>query len=259
MKNLLFAIAVLSEALFAMAPKTIEIVFKSLKLDESKIKESLCDSVYSGLPKTETARYRALCFSDLDIIEYNSPVDYSVLFTYESNGFTLRRQNQTCKNPILSDDAEGTPGIAQFSEVLFVELMRLQKYGFIQNDRDSLETFLIDEISKMKDATHCEDIDLVIYDEESGAEGPGLGEQGCCSLVNSPSALPAISWAPSNIRITKTGENGFSIQSAKIGSAYTLFGLNGKVLKQGVMLSRVIQTPTLPAVLKIQERTMLLK
>ena len=259
MKKILLAIALFSEALFAFAPKTFEIVFKSLNIDHAKIEEGLCDSIYSGLPRAETARYRALCLSEYDIVEYNSPIDFSVLFTYESDGFTLRRQNQTCKDPYSSEIAEGIPGTANFSEVLFAELMRLQQYGVILNDRDSLETFLFGEITKMKEASYCEDVDLVFYDEEFGAEGPGLGEQGCCSLVNSSSAVPAVSWVPSNIRVTKAGENRFLIQGAKIGSAYSLFDLNGKVLKQSVMLSRVIQTPTLPAVLKIQNQILMLK
>lgn len=259
MKSLLLAIFCLSEALFAVSPKTTEIVFKSLKMDDTKIKEGLCDSIYSGLPKAETAKYRAYCFSDLDIVEYNSPIDYSVLFTYEEGGFTLRRQNQTCKNPIWSDESEGTPGTAQFSDVLFAELMRLQKFGVIQNDRDSLETLLISEIAKMKEAAFCEDIDLVVYDEEIGAKRPDIGEQGCCSLVKSITAVPTLAWSLSNIRVKKTGESRFLIQGAKIGSAYTLFDLNGKVLKQGALLSRTIHPPMLPAILKIQERTMLLK
>ncbi|WP_173475431.1 hypothetical protein [Fibrobacter succinogenes] len=259
MKKLLLVIAVLSEALFAISPKTMEIVFKSLKIDDSKIKEDLCDSIYSGLPKAETSRYRALCVSVYDIIEYNSPIDYSVLFTYESGGFTLRRQNQTCKNPILSDDAEGTPGTAQFSEVLFAELMRLQKYGVIQNDRDSLETFLFGEIAKMKEASFCEDIDLVVYDEEFGAKRPDMGEQGCCSLVKSPSALPVQVRFPSYIRVSKIIENRFFLSNAKIGSNFALFDMNGKVLKQGVVLSKIIQAPMLPAVLKIQNQIMMLK
>lgn len=173
----------------------------------------------------------------------------------------IRREKQTCKKPFSSNEAEGTPGTAQFSEVLFAELMRLQKYGVIQNNRDSLEIFLNAEIEKMKEAYPCNDIDLVFYNEEYGANYGGWpSERGCCSLVNTSSnMLPTITFTTASIRATKTGKNKFYIHGAEKGSSYTLLDLNGKVLKQGVLLSQIIQTPTLPAVLKIQNQIIMLK
>ena len=257
MKKVIPAILFFSSILLASSPEINEIIFPFLKIDESKRVQALCDSIYSGLPEIQAAVYAARCMADGDGIQYNSPLDVSVIFALEPGNYIyLGREEQTCN----AGKTEGTPGSAHFSEVLFTELMRLQQLGVILNARDSLKNLLTTEISRMKEASPCEDIDNILYDQYDEFYGDyRILKSGCCSLVNSPSALPAISWVPSIIRVTKTGENRFLIQGAKIGSAYTLFDLNGKVLEQGVMLSRVIQTPMLPAVLKIQKNTVLLK
>ena len=208
-KKTLLIIVTITEILFAESPKTSEITFHSLKFNEDKINKSICDSIYSSLPVIETARFRATCLFAFDIISYNSPLDYSVLFEIENGqNMYIRREKQTCKNPFSSNEAEGTPGTAQFSEVLFAELMRLQKYGVIQNNRDSLEIFLNAEIEKMKEAYPCNDIDLVFYNEEYGANYGGWpSERGCCSLVNTSSnMLPTITFTTASIRATKTGK-----------------------------------------------------
>jgi len=264
MKKLLLIIAIFAEILFAVSPKTNEIVFKSLKIDVSQIGDEICDSIYAGLPKYEAARYRALCVAMGDVIEYNSPLDYSVVFSLDINEaayLKVRRENQTCKDISTGAVAEGTPGTALFSEVLFAELMRLQKYGVIQNNRDSLEAFLLQEIDKMKNVSGCKDIDLVYYTEEEGAYyliGPEMAN--CCSLVDtSKTSLPLVKFNSIGVRATKIGENRFYLKGVKSDDAYTLFDLNGSVLQQGWARSGIIQTPMLPAILRIQEKTIMLK
>ena len=264
MKKTLLIVAIFTEFLFAVSPKTNEIIFKSLKIDVSQIGDEICDSIYAGLPKFETSRYRALCVAMGNVIEYNSPLDYSVVFSidlYEAAYLKVRRENQICKDISTGAVAEGTPGTALFSEVLFAELMRLQKYGVIQNNRDSLEVFLLQEIDKMKNVSGCKDIDLVYYNEEEGAYyliGPDMAN--CCSLVDSSrTSLPLVKFNSIGARATKIGENEFHLQGVKNNATYTLFDLNGSVLEQGWVRSGIIQTPMFPAILKIQEKTIMLK
>ena len=264
MNKLLLIIVVFAEISFAVSPKTNEIIFKSLKIDVSQIGDEICDSIYAGLPKFETSRYRALCVAMGNVIEYNSPLDYSVVFSidlYEAAYLKVRRENQICKDISTGAVAEGTPGTALFSEVLFAELMSLQKYGVIQNNRDSLEVFLLQEIDKMKNVSGCKDIDLVYYNEEEGAYyliGPDMAN--CCSLVDSSrTSLPLVKFNSIGARATKIGENEFHLQGVKNNATYTLFDLNGSVLEQGWVRSGIIQTPMLPAILKIQEKTIMLK
>ena len=264
MKKLLFIIAIFAEILFAVSPKTNEIIFKSLKIDVSQIGDEICDSIYAGLPKYEAARYRTLCVAMGNVIEYNSPLDYSVVFSidlYEAAYLKVRREKQVCKDVSTGAVAEGTPGTAQFSEVLFAELMRLQKYGVIRNNRDSLEIFLHQEIDKMKNVSGCEDIDLVCYNEDEGGYyeiGPEMAN--CCSLVDSAkTSLPLVKFNSIGVRATKIGKNRFYLQGVKNNDAYMLFDLNGSVLQQGWARSGIIQTPMLPAILKIQEKAIMLK
>ena len=264
MNKLLLIIAVFAGISFAVSPKTNEIIFKSLKIDVSQIGDEICDSIYAGLPKYEVSRYRALCVAMGDVIEYNSPLDYSVVFSLDINEaayLKVRRENQTCKDISTGAVAEGSPGTALFSEVLFAELMRLQKYGVIQNNRDSLETLLHQEIDKMKGVSGCKDIDLVYYNEDEGAYyliGPEMVN--CCSLVDSSkTSLPLVKFNLEGVRATKIGENEFHLQGVKNNATYTLFDLNGSVLEQGWVRSGFIQTPMLPAILRIQEKTIMLK
>ncbi len=266
MKKLWLTIAIFAEILFAVSPKTNEIVFKSLKIDRSQMGDEICDSIYSGLPRAEIAKYRSFCWIDGSGAEYNSPLDYSIVFYLNPNDdegiyLKVRRENQICKDVSTGAVAEGTPGTALFSEVLFAELMRLQKYGVVQNNRDSLESFLKQEIDKMKGVSGCEDIDLVCYYEGEGAYyliGPDMAN--CCSLVDSSRMfLPLVKIKSIGVRALKIGKNRFYLQGVKSDDAYTLFDLNGSVLQQGWVRSGIIQTPMLPAILKIQEKVIMLK
>ena len=99
------------------------------------------------------------------------------------------------------------------------------------------------------------------YNEEEGAYyliGPEMAN--CCSLVDtSKTSLPLVKFNSIGIRATKIGENEFHLQGVKSDDAYTLFDLNGSVLQQGWVRSGIIQTPMLPAILRIQEKTIMLK
>ena len=251
-------------------PSVMDLYFTSLKINQEKMAE-YCTNVskqYEAIWKNNPIEY--YCNSSSTAKDYLnggiravSLIDTTVeIYFYGDSSnqwINLTRITQNCVGDYPKDNAVGVPGTHQFSEVFEAELMRFQENEVIFLSKDSLKKVIDKAVNAMIEKNkRCVDLDLSSYEEPNGSSGSLLG-LGCCSLVNSPSALPAISWAPSNIRITKTGENGFLIQSAKIGSAYALFDLNGKVLEQGALLSRTIQPPMLPAVLKIQERTMLLK
>ena len=113
----------------------------------------------------------------------------------------------------------------------------------------------------MKNVSGCEDIDLVYYNEEEGAYyliGPDMAN--CCSLVDSAkTSLPLVKFKSIGARALKIGKNRFYLKGVKDNVAYTLFDLNGSVLEQGWVRSGIIQTPMFPAILKIQEKTIMLK
>ena len=236
-------------------------IFLDIKINYEKLKSS-CDSIKKF--ETESFSHYADLFCDETGFLYPSPFDttVSIGMYFDEKMIWLERLGQYCDGDIGKGFiTRGKPASHQFSEVLVQEFGRLQQLGIFDISKDSVEALSADIISKIKkEFESCPDIDMVEFDNLNlGPYPTSKYLYGCCSLVNSPSALPAISWAPSNIRITKTGENGFSIQSAKIGSAYALFDLNGKVLEQGALLSRTIQPPMLPAVLKIQNQILMLK
>ena len=82
----------------------------------------------------------------------------------------------------------------------------------------------------------------------------------CCSLVDSAkTSLPLVKIKSIGVRALKIGKNRFYLQGVKSDDAYTLFDLNGSVLQQGWVRSGTIQTPMLPAILKIQEKVIMLK
>ena len=259
MNKILLAIITFSVFLFAESPQTNEINFKSLNIDVSRIDDALCDSIFSEPINAKTAEYRALCKADGNGIEYNSPLDYSVVFVLENDNYvSVRRESQTCKGPFLSGEAEGLWGKAQFSDVLFAELMRLQKYGVVVNNADSLKNFLLTEIEKMKDASPCEDIDMVFYDEENGAyyiTGPG-----CCSLVEPTEKIKKeIKLVLQITRVEKIKEGVFYVHGIKKGAGYAIFDVNGKLLDQGINQTGLFRIANYPALLRIQNQYFVLK
>ena len=263
MSRIIFFISALVYNIFALSPTTTEILFHSIEFDGNKMDESFCDSIYSSAAENIRIKYKATCIYESDFIEYKSPLDPTVIF-YLSNNFEndfisviLTRPEQSCIDPFLSTEAEGKSGSHQFSEVLFTEFMRLQKYGVILNNKDSLETFLNTEIKTMMTSETCPDIDNVYYSEEEGIHniiGPG-----CCSLVDTTTTSFSKAFLQPDIQAFKISENYLFIQGSKSGSAYSLFDLNGKLLLEGTILHSIIKVPTFPAILKIQNRTLLVK
>lgn len=135
--------------------------------------------------------------------------------------------------------------------------MRLQKYGVILNNKDSLETFLNTEIKTMMTSETCPDIDNVYYSEEEGIHniiGPG-----CCSLVDTTTTSFSKAFLQPDIQAFKISENYLFIQGSKPSSSYSLFDLNGKLLLEGTILHSIIKVPTFPAILKIKNKTLLVK
>ncbi|PBC66631.1 hypothetical protein BGX14_2258 [Fibrobacter sp. UWS1] len=144
----------------------------------------------------------------------------------------------------------GTPGTHQFSEVLIFELLRFQELGVITNERDSFEIQLKDTLASMiarKD--YCPDLEST-----DGMIGPN-----CCSLVESPSAIPMRFFVQNTFRVSKISQGKFHIDGVALGSPYKLFDLNGKLLRSGVLRGRTIAAPLSPAVLEIGGKKFLLR
>ena len=263
MSRIIFFISALVYNIFALSPTTTEILFHSIEFDGNKMDESFCDSIYSSVSETVKIKLQHSCIYESDFIEYKSPLDPTVIFYLSNNSendfisVILTRLEQNCIDPFLTTDTEGTPGSHQFSEVLFTEFMRLQKYGVILNNKDSLETFLNTEIKTMMTSETCPDIDNVYYSEEEGIHnifGPG-----CCSLVDTTTTSFSKAFLQPDIQTFKISKNYLFIQGNKPGTSYSLFDLNGKLLLEGTILHSIIKVPTFPAILKIQNRTLLVK
>ena len=232
-----------------------------MKADFTKMNENYCEVIESlWLPQKNIDE--AECNSGQYGARYNSPADQSVEISILKVDswleINLYRVNQVCAEPLKSNSISGNSGIKQFSDVLFIELMRMQEYGFIVNNRDSLESFLNDQIEKMKQSSSCDDIDLITWDEYNG--GSHLIGPGCCSLVEDPAQTKGkFAVAASGIRAVKVSGDRFYIQGAKIGVAFALFDMNGKLLKEGFNLTGYIQSPMTPVILKIQNQVIMLK
>lgn len=263
MSRIIFFISALVYNIFALSPTTTEILFHSIEFDGNKMDESFCDSIYSSVSETVKIKLQHSCIYESDFIEYKSPLDPTVIFYLSNNSendfisVILTRLEQNCIDPFLTTDTEGTPGSHQFSEVLFTEFMRLQKYGVILNNKDSLETFLNTEIKTMMTSETCPDIDNVYYSEEEGIHniiGPG-----CCSLVDTTTTSFSKAFLQPNIQTIKISQNTFYLQGVQQGEPYSLFDLNGKVLFEGNITKGFLNTKTLPVILKIQNQILLVK
>lgn len=235
------------------SPETLDLVFHSLKMDENQITESFCDSIESLWVK----KMGKLCESSTNSIAYNAPADESVYLEMERSDslLTIRlyREYQICIDPFLSpSEVSGNSGKLQFSEVLKIELLRMQSFGIIKMQQDSLENFLQEKIELMKAVGKCEDIDGVSFFEENGAEwtiGPG-----CCSLVESPSTIFKISPAVGNIRIKEISSGKYQIDGIPEGTAYSLFNLNGQLISKGFVGNGVLEVPVKRAILKMNNK-----
>lgn len=240
-------------------PETYALNFYSIKLDSEKISADYCDSIMSLWPK-QKLNDDFECSVDDFSVRYNSPEDPSIfiIVNYDSSNteISLYRTNQVCKDPFQSIDADGISGTVYFSDVLFVELMRMQRFGIIFNNHDSLENFLKSEIKRMKSSSVCDDIEMIEYDEFEGSDhvlGPS-----CCSLVEKPLHVSSNIGFGNARKLNKIGRNTFIVYGNDIDE-YRLFDFNGKLLYSGKLYSRVIKVPILPSILKINGEIFLLK
>lgn len=234
------------------SPETLDLVFYSLKIDENQITKSFCDSIESHW----TEKLGKLCESSTNLIAYNAPADESVYIEMEKRDSLLTihlyRENQICVDPFLSpSEVSGNSGKLQFSEVLKTELLRMQSFGIIKMQRDSLENFLQEKIKLMKAVGKCGDIDKVSFFEESGAEwiiGPG-----CCSLVESSSAIPRVSKISQGVRAEKVSAGKFRLRGVPLGAEVSAFDLNGKLLLHETFGGGLLEIPNVPAVVRTRD------
>ena len=121
-------------------------------------------------------------------------------------------------------------------------------------EKDSAESFILSVIDslKMGNGGEC-DIDMAY------GTGHMLPNYSCCSLVETPSAIPLHSFVQNHLHSTKISQGKFRIDGADLGTPYRLFDLNGKLLRSGVLQSREVTTPSSPAILDIAGKRLLLK
>ncbi len=252
----LFLLSPLSLAFGQEFPMASDFGISGLTVNEKKI-ENFCD-VYSRfyVDSSKNSFFEENCSSGKSSISFISLLDTSVMisfdFSYQTEiAFYLERVNQRCSETYPNDSTYGTPGTHQFSEVLYFEMMRLQKIGIIENDSSFLDVELKKTIaSAISSDPKCpDDIDWAY-----GGIGPG-----CCSLVESPSAIFPRSNASRNFKATKVPGNRFRIAGVPDGSEYRLFDLNGKLLKRDVYTGAAIESPMLPAILDVGGKAVLLE
>ena len=197
----------------------------------------------------------ANCDNDFSIY-YRSPLDSTVSFgfMFYENSIWINRNTQVCEGDAFGHVTVGQSGTLQFSEVLLAEFMRLQELGVVNMEKDSAESFILSVIDslKMGNGGEC-DIDMAY------GTGHMLPNYSCCSLVETPSAIPLHSFVQNHLHSTKISQGKFRIDGADLGTPYRLFDLNGKLLRSGVLQSREVTTPSSPAILDIAGKRLLLQ
>lgn len=261
MKKICFLLIVIGmSSAFALdfSPETLDLFFYSLKIDEDQISESFCDTIESQW----TVKLGKKCDASAGSIAYDAPTDESVYIEMRKEDsllvIHLYRENQTCENPFrFSAGVSGTSGKLQFSEVLRLELLRLQSFGILKMQRDSLENFLQEKIELMKAAGKCDDIDRVYFSEDSGAEwvlGPG-----CCSLVDSTAAIVRMPQISSGVRMQKVSPGKIRLSGVSLGTAIEVFDLNGRLLLRKAFDGGLLEIPNVPVVVEILGKKLWIK
>lgn len=252
----LFLLSPLSLALGQEFPMASDFGISGLTVNEENI-ENFCD-VYSRfyVDSSKNSFFEEYCSSGKSSISFISLLDTSVMisfdFSYQTEiSFYLERVNQRCSETYPNDSTYGTPGTHQFSEVLYFETMRLRKIGIIENDSSFLDAELKKTIASAISS------DLKCPDDIDWAYG-GIGP-GCCSLVESPSAVFSRLNASRNFKTTKISGNRFRIAGVPNGSEYRLFDLNGKLLRREVYRGSAIEIPMFPVILDIGGKALLLE
>lgn len=237
-------------------PLINDLGFASLKIDSSAM-ESACE-IYAQyfVDSSQKEKFIYDC-ADRNGIGFNSLLDSTVRIYFTGDEteqiLEMTRISQNCVGPYPEDSTVGTPGTHQFSEVMMFELLRFQECGIINIQRDSLELLLVSAIAQIKAKDKkCPDLDWGSYGENSGAQwlfGPG-----CCSLVESPSAIFKISPAVGNIRIKEISSGKYQIDGIPEGTAYSLFNLNGQLISKGFVGNGVLEVPVKRAILKMNNK-----
>lgn len=252
----LFLLSPLSLALGQEFPMASDFGISGLTVNEKNV-ENFCD-IYSQfyLDSSKNSFFEENCSSGKSSISFTSLLDTSVMISFDFSyrteiSFYLERLGQRCSEAYPNDSTYGTPGTHQFSEVLYFEMMRLQKIGIIENDSSFLDAELKKTIaSAISSKLKCpDDIDWAY-----GGIGPG-----CCSLVESPSAISLRPKAVRNFKAVKISQGRFHIDGVLNGAEFFLFDLNGKLLKREVFRGLAIEVPMFPAILEIDGKAFFLK
>lgn len=236
----------------AFSPHFGDFDFDFLKVDTSKSTENICEIYADAFVDSSQKNYfLENCFHEGGEVGFLSILDSTVALyisaiNTEKPSFFMTRNQQACVGASLADlETTGIPGTHQFSEVLIFELLRFQELGVIKNNRDSFELQLNETVTKMIEKNdYCVDLEF-----SDGVIGPG-----CCSLVESPSAIFKISPAVGNIRIKEISSGKYQIDGIPEGTAYSLFNLNGQLISKGFVGNGVLEVPVKRAILKMNNK-----
>ena len=236
----------------AFSPHFGDFDFDFLKVDTSKSTENICEIYADAFVDSSQKNYfLENCFHEGGEVGFLSILDSTVALyisaiNTEKPSFFMTRNQQACVGASLADlETTGIPGTHQFSEVLIFELLRFQELGVIKNNRDSFELQLNETVTKMIEKNdYCVDLEF-----SDGVIGPG-----CCSLVESPSAIFKISPAVGNIRIKEISLGKYQIDGIPEGTAYSLFNLNGQLISKGFVGNGVLEVPVKRAILKMNNK-----
>ena len=249
MKKILFLGILLIDLALATPPETK--YFSNFEFVNYENIPKACETIMQ-LPTFDEG---ANCDNDFSIY-YRSPLDSTVSFgfMFYENSIWINRNTQVCEGDAFGHVTVGQSGTLQFSEVLLAEFMRLQELGVVNMEKDSAESFILSVIDslKMGNGGEC-DIDMAY------GTGHMLPNYSCCSLVETPSAIPLHSFVQNHLHSTKMSQGKFRIDGADLGTPYRLFDLNGKLLRSGVLQSREVTTPSSPAILDIAGKRLLLQ
>ena len=232
-----------------------DLYFTSLKIDSVQMPKA-CE-MYSSyfLSDSSSKKFNEDCSSDSEGIGFHSLLDSTVFIYFRGDEkrqyLDLVRAFQNCVGPYPEDSTVGTPGTHQFSEVMMFEFLRFQECGIIQFSEDSLKKFLQNAIDQMiAKNRRCPDLDGSTFSEGSGSYGSMFGP-GCCSLVESPSAISNILKISRDIRAEKVSAGKFRLSGVPLGMEVSVFDLNGKLLLHKNFDGGFLEIPNVPAVARV--------
>lgn len=206
------------------------------------------------LSDSSSKKFNEDCSSDSEGIGFHSLLDSTVFIYFRGDEkrqyLDLARAFQNCVGPYPEDSTVGTH---QFSEVMMFEFLRFQECGIIQFSEDSLKKFLQNAIDQMiAKNRRCPDLDGSTFSEGSGSYGSMFGP-GCCSLVESSTAIPRVSKISRDIRAEKVSAGKFRLWGVTLGAEVSVFDLNGKVLLRKNFDGGLLEIPNVPAVVRARD------